>query len=76
MPQDNTPILIGAALTVQKEKDLEKVKSPLALLSEAAEKALADAGADKHSIDTMAGIRFVTDSPEGRMLPYGKYKNI
>ena len=76
MPQDNTPILIGAALTVQKEKDLEKVKSPLALLSEAAEKALADAGADKQSIDTMAGIRFVTDSPEGRMLPYGKYKNI
>ena len=69
MPQDNTPILIGAALTVQKEKDLEKVKSPLALLSEAAEKALADAGADKQSIDTMAGIRFVTDCRKGACCP-------
>ena len=76
MAQDNTPVLIGVGMTVQKEKDLEKVKSPLALLSEAAEKALADAGADAQAIDTMAGIRFVTDSPEGRMLPYGKYNNI
>lgn len=76
MPNDNTPVLIGAGLVVQKEKDIEKVKSPLALLSDAAEKALADAGVDKAAADTMAGIRFVTDSPEGRMLPYGKYKNI
>ncbi len=76
MPNDNTPILIGAGLTVQKEKDVVKAKSPLALLSEAAERALADAGASVDAIDTMAGIRFVTDSPEGRNLPFGKYKNI
>jgi len=76
MPQDNTPILIGAGLTVQKEKDLQKVKSPLGLLCEAAERALADAGASADAIDTMAGIRFVTDSPEGRFFPFGKYKNI
>ena len=76
MPQDNTPILIGAALTVQKEKDLAKVKTPLGLLSDAAKNALADAGADVSAIDTVAGIRFVTDSPEGRFFPYGKYKNI
>ena len=77
MVQDNTPILIGAGLTVQKEKDLSKVKSPLALLAEAAETALADAGgAARANIDAVAGIRFVTDSPEGRMLPFGKYKNI
>ena len=74
--QDNTPILIGTGLTVEKEKDLEKISSPLALLSAAAQNALADAGADKAAIDTMAGIRFVTDSPEGRDLPFGKYKNI
>ena len=76
MPNDNTPILVGAGLTVQKEKDIEKVKTPLGLLSEAAERALADAGASIDAVDTMAGIRFVTDSPEGRMLPFGKYKNI
>ena len=76
MPQDNTPILVGTGLTVQKEKDVTKAKSPLALLSEAAERALADAGAAADAIDTMAGIRFVTDSPEGRNLPFGKYKNI
>ena len=76
MVQDNTPILIGAGMVVQKEKDLEKVKSPLGLLSEAAQNALADAGASPDAIDTMAGIRFVTDSPEGRNLPFGKYKNI
>ena len=76
MPQDNTPILVGTGLTVQKEKDVTKAKSPLALLTEAAERALADAGAGREAIDTMAGIRFVTDSPEGRNLPFGKYKNI
>ena len=76
MVQDNTPILIGAALAVQKEKDLAKVKSPLALLSGAAQDALVDCGAKAEAIDTVAGIRFVTDSPEGRDLPFGKYKNI
>ena len=37
MPNDNTPILIGTGLTVQKEKDANKAKSPMALLAEAAE---------------------------------------
>ena len=64
MPNDNTPILIGSGLTVQKEKDASKAKSPLALLAEAAKTAIADAALDKAQIDTVAGIRFVTDSPE------------
>ena len=77
MVNDNTPILIGAGLTVQKEKDIDKVKSPLALLTQAGEAALADAGGTaKQNIDTVAGIRFVTDSPEGRDLPIGRYNNI
>ena len=76
MVQDNTPILIGAGMVVQREKDLEKVKSPLGLLSDAAQKALADAGAAVETIDTVAGIRFVTDSPEVRNMPYGNFKNI
>ena len=76
MPNDNTPILIGAGLTVQKEKDATKAKSPLALLADAGQAAIADAAIDKTQIDTVAGIRFVTDSPEGRNLPFGKYNNI
>ena len=76
MVQDNTPILIGAGMTVHKEKDLDKVKSPLAVLSEAAQNALADAGTPIDAFDTVAGIRFATDSPEGRGIPYGRYKNI
>ena len=40
MPNDNTPILIGSGLTVQKEKDAQKAKSPMALLAEAATRAL------------------------------------
>ncbi|MCH1569663.1 MAG: acetyl-CoA acetyltransferase, partial [Alphaproteobacteria bacterium] len=63
MTNDNTPILIGTGLTVQKEKDANKAKSPMALLAEAAEHAIADAALDKAHIDTVAGIRFVTDSP-------------
>jgi 3-oxoacyl-[acyl-carrier-protein] synthase III len=76
MPNDNTPILIGSGLTVQKEKDAQKAKSPMALLAEAATRAITDAALDKAHIDTVAGIRFVTDSPEGRNLPFGKYNNI
>ena len=66
MVQDNTPVLIGAGMTVQKEKDLEKVKSPLGLLSEAAQNALADAGATPRSHRYNGRYPFVTDSPEGR----------
>ena len=76
MPNDKTPILIGTGLTVQKEKDAKKAKSPMALLAEAATRAIIDAELDKAHIDTVAGIRFVTDSPEGRNLPLGKYNNI
>jgi acetyl-CoA C-acetyltransferase len=77
MVNDNTPILIGTGLTLQKEKDVKKLKSPLALLTQAAEAALRDAGgAVKKNIDTVAGIRFVTDSPEGANLPIGRYNNI
>ena len=76
MPNDNTPILVGSGLTVQKEKDASKAKSPLVLLAEAAKNAISDAALNKVQIDTVAGIRFVTDSPEGRNLPFGKYNNI
>ncbi len=95
MLHDNTPVLVGAGLTVQKEKDVTKVKSPLALLVEAAKIAIQDVGPDIEQdigpgvarsaslsqklgahIDTVAALRFVTDSPEGRNIPFGRYTNI
>ena len=78
MIQDNTPILIGVGMTVNRERELDKLKSPLQLLSEAAALAFADTGAQdrvKAAIDSTAGLRFVTDSPEARGLPFGKYSN-
>ncbi len=78
MIHDNTPILIGAGMTVNRERDLDKLKSPLQLLSEAAAIAFADTGAEeivKAALDSTAGLRFVTDSPEARGMPFGKYSN-
>ena len=77
MVQDNTPILVGAGMIVQKQKDVSKALSPLQLLVEAGQNAVADAGAPDllAQIDTFASVRFVTDSPEGRNVPYGCYSN-
>ena len=78
MIHDNTPILIGAGMTVNRKRDLDKLKSPLQLLSEAAAIAFADTGAEeivKAALDSTAGLRFVTDSPEARGMPFGKYSN-
>ncbi len=75
---DNTPILIGCGLTVQKEKDLQKAKAPIDLLVEAGALALADTGQDadvRAAVDVVGSIRFITDSPEARAIPYGKYPN-
>ncbi|MDC0147508.1 acetyl-CoA acetyltransferase [Alphaproteobacteria bacterium] len=78
MIHDNTPILVGSGLIVQKEKDLSKAKSPVELLADAARVALDDCGQTGgvgEAVDTIASIRFVTDSPEARSLPYGQYAN-
>ena len=49
MTNPNTPILIGAGLTVQKERDPSKAKSPVELLAEAAQ---SDAGGDRRKFAT------------------------
>ena len=75
---DNTPILIGCGLTVQKEKNPQNAKAPIDLLVEAGALALADTGDDKAvraAVDAVGSIRFITDSPEARAIPYGKYPN-
>ncbi len=77
MTNPNTPILVGAGLTVQKERDPAKAKSPVDLLADAAQSAFADTGtADvAQAVDTVASIRFITDSPEARDFPFGIYLN-
>lgn len=78
MVQANTPILIGAGLTVHKNKDLAQAKSPLDLLVEAADQALRDCGQEagvRARLDAVAGLRFITASPEARNMPAGHYPN-
>ena len=77
MTNPNTPILIGAGLTVQKERDPSKAKSPVDLLAEAAQLAFGDTGnaGIAQVVDTVASIRFITDSPEARDFPCGIYLN-
>ena len=77
MTDPNTPILIGAGLTVQKERDPAKAKSPVDLLAEAAQIAFGDTGHSSiaQAVDTVASIRFITDSPEARDFPFGIYLN-
>ena len=77
MTDSNTPILVGAGLTVQKQPDPAKAKSPAELLAEAAQLALGDTGCGStaQAVDTVASIRFIADSPEARDFPFGIYLN-
>ena len=77
MTNPNTPILVGAGLTVQKQCDPTKAKSPVELLADAAQLAFGDTGYSTiaQAVDTVASIRFITDSPEARDFPFGIYLN-
>ncbi len=78
MEHDKMPVLIGAGLAVQREKDATKAKSPIGLLQQATESALADTGqgrAVQAALTSIAVVRFVTDSPEARGFPIGRYSN-
>ena len=77
MTNPNTPILVGAGLTVQKQCDPAKAKSPVELLADAAQLAFGDTGhcGIAQAVDTVASIRFITDSPEARDFPFGIYLN-
>jgi acetyl-CoA C-acetyltransferase len=77
-PEDRTPVLVGVGQCVQKEKDVEKAKSPLHLMEDAARLAAKDAGiGDKlwQHVDNITVVRFITDSPDARRLPFGRYGN-
>lgn len=71
-----TPILVGAGQAIDRARTRQSARPPLALLVEAAEHALHDAGAPmRDALDVVAGLRFISDSPEARALPFAKYPN-
>ncbi len=77
-PDDRTPILVGCGQIVQKEKDVEKAKSPMHLMADAARLAAADTGLGDRlwsAVDNITVVRFITDSPDSGRLPFGKYPN-
>tara|TARA_R110002110_G_scaffold34834_5_gene118160 strand:- start:15521 stop:17074 length:1554 start_codon:yes stop_codon:yes gene_type:complete len=72
------PVLVGCGQLVQKEKDVEKAKSPMHLMADAARAAAADTGLGDRlwsAIDTVTTVRFITDSPDSGRLPFGRYAN-
>ena len=75
---DRMPVLVGCGQNVQKEKDVEKAKSPMHLMADAAELAASDTGLGKKLwdvVDTVTCVRFITDSPDSARLPFGRYPN-
>jgi acetyl-CoA C-acetyltransferase len=75
---DRMPVLVGCGQLVQKEKDVEKAKSPMQLMADAAEAAAADTGLGKKLwdvVDNVTTVRFITDSPDSARLPFGRYPN-
>src|SRR5690606_13587695 len=77
-PEDRTPILVGCGQLVQKEKDVEKAKSPMHLMADAARLAAADTGLGDalwKAVDNITVVRFITDSPDSGRLTFGRYPN-
>ena len=75
---DRMPVLVGCGQLVQKEKDVEKAKSPMHLMADAAEAAATDTGLGKKLwdvVDNVTCVRFITDSPDSARLPFGRYPN-
>jgi len=79
MVDPRTPVLVGVGQITQKEKDVEKAKSPLDLMEDAVKLAAKDTGLGEAlfgKLDTITCVRFITDSPDSGRLPFGKYGNI
>lgn len=79
MVDPRTPVLVGVGQITQKEKDVEKAKSPLDLMEDAVKLAAKDTGLGDAlfgKLDTITCVRFITDSPDAARLPFGKYGNI
>lgn len=79
MTADTQPVLIGGGQFVRRDDDPQTVPSPQALMAAAADRALADTGADAArlagQIDTIAAIRTFADSAPQFASPFGGAKN-
>ena len=78
MRDDRMPVLVGCGQLVQKEKNVEKAKSPLELMADAARHAATDTGLGEKlwgALDNITTVRFITDSPDARGFPFGVYSN-
>ncbi len=79
MSRDNQPVLIGAGQVVRRDDDPQTVPSPQEMMSRAAERALADTGANPAriagGIDTIAAIRTFADSAPQFASPFGGAAN-
>lgn len=76
--EERTPVLVGCGQLVQKEKDVDRAKSPMHLAADAARRAAADTGLGEAlwaHVDNVTMVRFITDSPDSRRLPFGRYAN-
>ena len=79
MVDPRTPVLVGCGQITQKEKDVEKAKSPLGLMEDAAKRAAQDTGLGEAlfgKLDPITCVRFITDSPDAARLPFGRYGNV
>jgi len=79
MVDPRTPVLVGCGQITQKEKDVEKAKSPLGLMEDAVRRAAQDTGLGDQlfgKLDTITCVRFITDSPDAARLPFGRYGNV
>ena len=75
---NQTPILVGAGQAIDRPRTLKEACAPIDLLLKAARGALKDTGAAQRvmgELDAVAGLRFISDSPEARALPFAKYPN-
>ena len=71
---DNSPILVGAAQYTNRPTP-EAIPSPMDLFTEAASRALHDAGCPAGEVDTIAAIRLFSDTVKTWATPFGGSNN-
>ena len=71
-----TPVLVGVAQYVDRDRPPEAALSPLDLLARVGVAALADSGGIGIAVDTLAVVRLFADSSPAFRAPFGSYTNL